>query len=214
MSTLPFTLLDLIVIAIVLISALLALSRGFVREVLTLVCWIGAGAVAYFAFTPLRPMVLQAVHNDLVADLVTAAVVFLVPLIVFKLLAGMITRGVEDSRMGFLDRILGLLFGIARGVVLVAAAWLVVGLVIKPDRQPDWVQHAYLRPQIERGASILAGLLPADLADQSRATADAAVERARELRGQPADGKPGTAGDQGYTGAIRQKLDQFLSKQK
>ncbi len=214
MSTLPFTLLDLIVIAIVLISALLALSRGFVREVLTLVCWLGAGAVAYFAFTPLRPMVLQAVHNDLAADLVTAGVVFLVPLIVFKLVAGMITRGVEDSSMGFLDRILGLLFGIVRGVVLVAAAWLVVGLVIKPDRQPDWIQHAYLRPQIEQGADVLARLLPADLAADGRATADAAVERARQMRGQPADGTTGATGEQGYTGALRQKLDQLLSKQK
>lgn len=210
MSTLPFTLLDLIVVAIVLLSALLALSRGFTREVLTLVCWVGAGAVAYFAFTPLRPTVLQAVHNELVTDIVTAAIVFLVPLVVFKLVAGMMTRGVQDSGLGFLDRLLGLLFGIARGVLLVVAAWLVVGLIIKPDRLPEWVQHAYLRPQIERGSSMLATLLPADLVEDTQSTAEGAVERARQLRGQAKDGEAGV----GYPQAVRDKIDQFLSKQK
>ncbi len=214
MSTLPFTLLDLIVVAIVLLSALLALSRGFAREALTLVCWVGAGAVAYFAFTPLRPTVLQAVHNALVTDLVTAAIVFLIPLVVFKLVAGMLTRGIEESRLGFLDRALGLLFGVARGVLLVLAGWLVVTLVIKQERLPDWVQHAYLRPQIERGADMLATLLPADLAAEARSTADSTVERARQLRGQAPGGSGGGSGDQGYTGAIREKLDQFISKQK
>lgn len=167
------TALDLIVIVVVALSALVALSRGFVREVLTLVAWLGAFVTAFYAFEPVRPMVLDVIRQDMLTDLATAAIVFIVPLIAFKILAGMIAGAVSSGPLGSVDKLAGLGFGALRGAALVSAAWLLAGMFLPPDRFPLWVQEARFLPQIEGGADLLRDLLPEDFESRAR---DAAVE--------------------------------------
>ncbi len=184
-----FTAFDLLVAAVVGLSALVALVRGFVREALGLLSWLGAAAVTYYGFSAVRPLVKEAVGHDLVTDAATFLAVFVAPLIAFKLLAGALAERLRGGAAGLVDRLLGLVFGGLRGAFLVVVGYLAVVVVLEPQEMPPWVARAVTHPPVEQAASRLAELLPEGLAAQLRAGSRQAVERARELRGGPAYGE-------------------------
>ena len=128
---------DAVVIAVLVISALLAAARGFVREMLGVAAWVGAGYVTYRARPVVEPQVLQWIKEPDIAIPLGSVIVFLVALIVFSVIAGFIARHVRRSAAGGLDRTLGLLFGIARGAALVVAAYIVAQLILPIERWPD-----------------------------------------------------------------------------
>ena len=105
--------LDLGVIAIVLISAVLAMVRGFTREVLAIASW-GAAAVAAIYFHPLvLPFVKPYISKDTIALAVAAAIVFFATLIIVSIITVKISDAILDSKVGPLDRSLGFVFGAA-----------------------------------------------------------------------------------------------------
>ena len=210
MSDLPVTLFDLIVGGIVILSTLLALSRGAVREALGLATWIGAIVAAVYAFEPVRPMLLEAIGNELLTDAATLAVVFFIPFFALRLLSGMIARAVSGSALGPVDNLLGLGFGFARGALIVCSGYLVGSVIVAREQHPDWVQTAMLKPQVEQGADWLATLLPPGLLDASKeaaseAAADAA-ERARRLREAGEEVSDGV----GYADRARERMDELI----
>jgi membrane protein required for colicin V production len=194
-SGVQLTLFDIIVLVVVGLSALAAMMRGAVREVLGLVTWVGAAIVAFLALPYAGPLVRPVVAGNALADGVAAVVVFLVALIVLKMLSGMVARTVEGSAVSPLDKVLGLAFGAARGLFVLCAAYLAVSYVIKPDLQPEWVRSAYLIAPIQEGARRIEGVLPA------------------AYRPRPAAPPPATAGGQGYTDEQRQALEKLVSPQ-
>ena len=210
MTDLPVTLFDLIVGGIVLLSTLLALSRGAVREALGLATWIGAIVAAVYAFEPVRPMLLEAIGNELLTDAATLAIVFFVPFFALRLVSGMIARAVSASALGPVDKFLGLGFGFARGALIVCAAYLVGSVIVAREQHPDWIKTAMLQPPVEQGADWLGTLLPPGILDASKeaaseAAADAA-ERARRLReagGEIADGV-------GYADQARERMNELI----
>ena len=115
----PITLLDGILLGITLFSAVLAMVRGFSREVLAVASWIAAAAAAYFLYPLLTPLALKYTSSDKIAMIGSAAVVFLIALIVVSYITMRIADFIIDSRIGALDRTLGFVFGAARGVLLV-----------------------------------------------------------------------------------------------
>jgi membrane protein required for colicin V production len=212
MADLPITFFDIAVALVLLLSTLVALARGMVREIVGLASWVGAFVVAYYAFEHVRPLAKDALGNDLLTDVATAAGVFLVPLIVFKILGGMLASGVDEIGLGLFDRIGGMLFGIARGALLVCAGWLVVSLVLKPEQQPVWVRQGYLLPYVEAGGEWLRGFLPPRITEDGRAAAERAGEGARRL-GAVRDAlgnsrEPTPQG--GYTDEQRRQMDRLF----
>ncbi len=124
-----FTLFDGGVAAILFISAVLAYSRGFVREILSIAGWIGAGIVAFYFSPQVVPLVQEIpVLNDIIGDncelgiLAAFAGVFAIALVVIALFTPLISGAVQKSALGSLDGGLGFLFGIARGVLLIVVA--------------------------------------------------------------------------------------------
>jgi membrane protein required for colicin V production len=151
---------DIVVIAIIAISALLAFARGFVREALGIGAWVGAAVFAVWAAPYLQDRFRAWIPNpDLVAPAALAAG-FVVALIVLSVIAGMVGGLVRMSVLGGLDRTLGLVFGVARGVVLVVAAYIAAGFVVAPDRWPEPVQQARALPYAYAGAVMVVNLLP------------------------------------------------------
>ena len=195
MSGVQLTLFDIIVIVVVGLSALAAMMRGFVRETLALVSWIGAAIVAFLALPYVGPLVRPVVAGEALADGVAAALVFVAALIAFKILSGMVTRTVEGSAVSPLDKLLGLAFGAARGVFVLCAAYLAGSYLIKPDLQPEWVRTAYLIGPIQEGARRIEAMLP------------------EAYRPRPAAPPPATAEGQGYTDEQRQALEKLVSPQ-
>ena len=126
----PITIFDGIVIAVVLFSALLAMVRGFSREILSIASWGGSVAAAYYLYPVLLPYARNYTDDDKIAIAGSAGVVFLVSLIVISFITSRIADFIIDSRIGALDRTLGFLFGAARGILLLVVAvafwnWLV-----------------------------------------------------------------------------------------
>ena len=168
MSELPLTFFDIGVIVVVLLSAVLSLARGGMRELFNLASWVGAIAVAITTFHRFRPMVLDAVGNDLIADVGTGALVFFVPLVVFMVIGRAIASAMSGGAFGPVDRLLGLAFGVARGALIVCAAYLVTAQIIPREELPDWVQTAYLKEPVENGADLLAEYMPDDVMARSQ----------------------------------------------
>jgi len=128
----PFTLVDIAVVVIVLISGLLASSRGFTREAFAIGGWIVAAIAAFYAAPALEPILRETpvVGPKLAAScvlsmLVAFTIVLAIALAILSIFTPMVSNIVLDSALGGMDRLLGFLFGVARGVLLLAIAFLI-----------------------------------------------------------------------------------------
>jgi membrane protein required for colicin V production len=151
---------DAIVIGIIAISTLIAFLRGFVREMLTVGSWIGAALVTLYGFPLIQPKFEHWIASRLAADIIGALTLFLLTLILLSLLSHAIARFVRGSALTAVDRSLGLLFGLVRGAILVSLAYM---LIIWLD--PNIVRGARTAPMMARGAEILRGWAPPELAN-------------------------------------------------
>ena len=132
-----FTIIDGIVAVVIILSALLAYGRGLVREIMAIAAWIAA-AILGFLFAPrIEPMVSEIpVIGDFLADscelsiIGAFAIVFALALIVVSLFTPLFSSIVQRSALGGIDQGLGFLFGVVRGVLLVAIAFFVYDTVI------------------------------------------------------------------------------------
>ncbi|HEX8374013.1 MAG TPA: CvpA family protein [Geminicoccaceae bacterium] len=214
--TQQLTAVDLGIAAVVGLSALLALARGGIREVFSIASWLGALVVAFAAFGQARPAMRELIAEPLIADAVALALVFLVPFIGLRIAAGFLSRRVNAGVLGPLDRFLGFAFGAARGVLVVAVAYLVLSFFVAPERQPDAVQQARLLPQVRKAAGAIVTILPENLANLAIATGAVAAPLpeptgAARPGGTPAAAPAATpAPERGYTEQQRQGVDRLL----
>ncbi|MES2905673.1 MAG: CvpA family protein [Pseudomonadota bacterium] len=157
------TLLDVILIAIMLVSGFLALMRGFTREVLSIASWGAAAVAALFAFNSgLRPLIESEFSQKIVADAVLVVGVFLVTLFVVSLVTARISDAILDSRIGALDRSAGFLFGLLRGLVIVVIGFLFFNWLVPEQGQPKWVRDARARPILQSTGDWILAQLPSD----------------------------------------------------
>jgi membrane protein required for colicin V production len=158
----PITLLDVILLVVMLISALLAMVRGFMREVLSIASWAAAAVLTLYAYPRLKPIVLQYFSNDIVASAITIGGVFLSTLLVVSIVTIKISDSILDSRIGALDRTLGFLFGLGRGLIIVVVAFIFFDWLVKPEVQPDWVRNAKSKIVLKGTGDWLRAQLPED----------------------------------------------------
>lgn len=157
----PITLLDGILVGFTLVSAMLAMVRGFSREVLSVVSWIAAAAAAFFFYKPVIPYVQPYIDNDKVAMAAAAGIVFIIALIVVTVITMKLADWIIDSRVGALDRTLGFLYGAARGILVVAVALMFFNW-LAGDKAPGWIAQAKSRPLLESIGAKIESLLPED----------------------------------------------------
>jgi membrane protein required for colicin V production len=224
---LPAYVVDIVVIAVIALSALFAFIRGFLREILSIGAWVAAGVATWFGLPLLRPFGRQYIEIELVADVATGVVIFVVVLVVASIISHFLTRGVRESALGPLDRSLGLLFGVFRGALIVCFALLIFDNFYPPENRPEWLRDARTLPVVQAGADILRGLVPQAVVAQTESTAEAAkaqVQQAVEIgqaiqiitnAGQSgaAASAPESAGspeDSGYNDADRKAMERAL----
>lgn len=161
----PFEILDLILGGVMLLSGLLALTRGFTREVLSLISW-GLAAVAglFAAFNKDLVAFAQGyVQSDVIAQIAVGGGVFLIVLIVLSMISVRVADWVLDSAAGPFDRTLGLTYGLGRGLLLVVIAYLFYVWLVPPEKREDWVRNARSLAVIETTGELVADFLPADI---------------------------------------------------
>src|SRR5579871_342662 len=155
----PVTILDLVLLAVMLISGLLAMVRGFMREILSIAAWGTAALVTLYSFSKLLPTAKTYFNNDTIASIVVVAGVFVGTLIVVSVITVRISDMILDSRIGALDRTLGFLFGLARGLLIVVVAFLFFVWLVPDKQRPDWVSSAKSRVVLQGTGDWLMSLL-------------------------------------------------------
>jgi membrane protein required for colicin V production len=214
--------LDLAIIAVIALSAVFAFARGFVREALSIVAWVGAAVITFFGFDSVYAFVLRFVSTPLLADLVAGAGLFVTSLIALTMLTGYLARFVEGSALSPIDRTLGLIFGLVRGLVLVSLAYLVVDISLPQNDRPPWIKQAKSERLLAKGADMLRTALPESLqvksagaADDSRRGLDRAQDAQRAMRAlaipaAPPAAQPAQAAAPTYKPADRRDMDRLI----
>jgi membrane protein required for colicin V production len=164
--------LDLAVIGIVILSAIFAFARGFVREALSIVAWIGAGAITLYGFSWVYARVDPMVHNALLSQLIAGFGLFVISLVVLTILTGIVARAVRATGLSPIDRTLGFVFGLARGAFLVCLAYLLLDVSVQASDRPVWIKEAKSGPYLHEGADVLRGFLPESLKIKSAVAAE------------------------------------------
>lgn len=152
------TLLDYVVLAIIGFSVLLSVIRGLVREVLALAAWAIAFVVASLFGGQLATLMPEEIPGDELRWLAGFATVFFLVLLAMSLVAMAMSQLVKSAGLSVEDRILGALFGLARGLLVVMFLVLLAGVTSLPQ-QPVW-REAALRGVLERAALLVRDWLP------------------------------------------------------
>jgi membrane protein required for colicin V production len=212
----PITLLDIVLILVMLVSGLLAMVRGFMREILSIIAWVLAAGATLYAYSKLLPVAKQYFNNDIVAAVAVIGGVFLLTLLVVSVLTVRLSDMVLDSRVGALDRTLGFLFGLARGLVIVVVAFMFFNWLVPDRSQPEWVKSAKSRVVLTGTGQWLMSMLPEDPEStilkklkrprpEDTETPEGAPDRHSE-RDKPAVG----GADAGYNNSSRTGMQQLL----
>jgi membrane protein required for colicin V production len=212
-----FTAFDYIIVAIMVFSCVFAFVRGLVREILSLVAWIGAGIVTICYFPGALVDMQQHFKSPAVAAGIAGIGIFLLALIGFGLFNMIIVKSFKSSDSGMLDNMLGLLFGAARGALMVSLGFFLLTAAMPEREYPDWLTQAVTRPYLAKGAAMLATVAPDALRDI------ATLEQKAE--GRPPENTPppvpaasdtsnpvNARGDEntGYTRSSTQQLDRLI----
>jgi membrane protein required for colicin V production len=158
----PITLLDVILLVVMLISGLLAMIRGFMREILSIGAWGVAALVTLYSYARVLPMVKGYFSSDMVATGVSIGGIFLLTLLVVSVITVRISDMILDSRVGALDRTLGFLFGLGRGLIIVVVAFLFFAWLVPDRSQPEWVRGAKSKVVLQSTGQWLISMLPDD----------------------------------------------------
>lgn len=174
--------LDLAVITVVLVSGMLALLRGFTREVLAILSWVAAAAAAYFFYPLALPYIKPYISKDEIALAAAVASVFFVALVAVSLITVKLSDVILDSKVGALDRTLGFLFGAVRGALLAVVAFVFYSWLVPETNQPEWIKDARAKPFLVAGGEKLREMLPDDI--------DSIVAKIKAKKGAPVNEEP------------------------
>jgi membrane protein required for colicin V production len=171
------------VATVVVLSTIVAVLRGFVREVLSILAWACAGAAAIWLGPRVGLMLRAHISTPFVAPVLAYGGVFLLVFAPLAYASARIVRSVRQSPIGTVDRCLGVPFGFARGLVIAGLAYLAITLVVPTNAQPAWITHARLMPMVRGSSEIISTLLPgfshafADMRDAPAPRGDDAVRK-------------------------------------
>lgn len=201
----PINPFDTAVILIILLSGALAFMRGFTREILSLLAWVGAAAVTYALFPAVRPFGNNYISPGWLADGVSALSIFIPALVIFWMLSHRLSQRVKSSAVGALDHTLGFIFGVGRGAVMAVIIFLGLGWLIPMEpAPPEWVSGARTLPLVSYGADLFIKLQPGGALPAPRKTSlpepvSPAPKQATDIGGKT-----------GYKSQQRQSLEQLI----
>ena len=231
---------DIIVLVILLISAGIAFMRGFIREVLTIAGVVGGLASAYFCGPLLKPhmrgwfgveegvvpeRLFGIIPYDLLADVLSYGLIFIVVVTVLSFISHTLAEWARSAGLGAVDRSLGFLFGLVRGILLVGFLYLPVHLFIEQDAKDSWFENTRSQFYMEKVAATMAGYLPEGAkegAEESLAAGEEimdareALENSGVLKKEEPDSETAPSQEQprdsGYSDSFRDGMDNLIDQ--
>lgn len=220
MENFPMNPVDLAVVIVVVLAALLAFTRGFVAEVVSILTWIGSAAVAAYALPYALPIAQVYVKHDMLAYGAALAAVFVVSLVILSIAGNQLSQLVQRSRLSAVDRSLGFAFGLLKGGVIVSVAYLFFAWLVPPAEHPVWLKEARTLPLLQSGAGTIIDFVPENLRKEAinrtqllRDKASAADDLTRLSTPVPATPKTDAKEtDKGYNKTERGAINQLIQQ--
>ena len=156
---------DIAILVIVGISALIALGRGLVKEVLSIVGWVLAGAAVIYLLPVLNPFTLKYIESGWMAGIATAAFILIVFMIVWIYATAGVVGKIRTSKLSGLDRLLGLFFGIVRAFLLIVLMYILISWMMPVKSQPDLLKKSKYFQIAGNFAEPIEKLIPKDTLD-------------------------------------------------
>ena len=152
--------LDIILIFSMLVSGLLALTQGFIKEILSLIGWV----ISFISVTALMPdagkFLRPFVESESLSDLITIGLIFLVTLMIWRVASLLIVKLFKITSISYIDRILGFIFGVFRIYILASIIFAVFVLPIDNLDRPKYVKSSNISPIIEKSTNRLLKNIP------------------------------------------------------
>lgn len=150
---------DWLVLLIVGVTAVFGLMRGFIAEVFSLAAWVAGVAAVRFFYRPARALLEGAGAPDTLAALAAVIAPFLLTLLAVKIVGKFLSSATKDSVVGPFDRLLGLGFGVLKGVLAAGMLFLLTSLALKlmpgEEPPPDWLAKAKSAPTLALVAGVM-----------------------------------------------------------
>lgn len=166
------TLFDGIILLCILFSGIFALYRGLVRELLGITAWILAVLGALYGLIYVRPYFRKMIDNPTIADIIGVGTIALIILVICTLINAYITGKLRKSALSGLDRDLGFLFGLVRGVLLIVLIYFTVSLALSEKEfqkhQEKYAQKSFSIPLIQKTTVLLEKILPTSLIEKTK----------------------------------------------
>lgn len=155
---------DILVLALLVISAAVGFARGAVREVFALLALVAAAGLAIFGLPVFGPMLREVVKPGWLGTIASLVLVFGVAFVALRLIGAAIARRVQNTQvLGFLDRSLGLLIGLGRGLIVLGALFLMFNAATPQDLRPRWITGAQTWPLAASMGGLIERLVPRGL---------------------------------------------------
>ncbi len=155
-----FNAVDMSILALLALSALIGVIRGFTREFFGIAGWVGAAFVTLWGMPLLKPYMREWVGNAFFADIISAMGLFIISFVTFMTVIRAMSDRVKSSILGSLDRSLGLLFGIVRGSIIMILLFLGSNILWKPSNRPPLLLAAKSYPFLLKGTEYAFAILP------------------------------------------------------
>ncbi|MCD8562823.1 MAG: CvpA family protein [Alphaproteobacteria bacterium] len=243
---------DILVGLVLFLSALISFLRGFIREVLTIFGTVGALAAAYYTGPTLEPLMrgwlgvkegepapelFDIIPYTILAQIMAYGSVFLIVLIVLSIISHILAETARKIGLGAIDRTLGVIFGLARGFVILALIYIPLKLFAGPERIDNWFEGSKTHLYIDLGATWITDLLPENTLETgdvapSESEAREKLEKMKLLNPESAKkieeslknglkpeeilkslggtGSTGSADEKGYTEEFRKQMDELF----
>lgn len=192
---------DWLALALLLTSGVAGFIRGAAREVVTVVSFVLAAVIALFALRYSGPIGRDLIDPDWAGNVAAIAVVFLAAYLVLRLVGAHLAQRVQSTQvLGFLDRSVGLAFGLIRAVVVLGAFYLAFTAATPSERMPRWITGAAFWPLTQAAGETLEAFAPKGL-DMAGRLKPAFDESGRD-----------NAESRGYDAPERRAIDDLVEK--
>jgi membrane protein required for colicin V production len=202
---------DALVLAIVFISIIVSVARGFLRDMLSIVVWISAIALGYFGSANLTPFLSKYMPHIAWLNWAVGGAIIIISLFIGSIMNGYFVKLFKMASPSILDRSLGFLFGFVRGIFLVSLAFITIQAFLPKETPPYWFKESKLKFLLHNGGNVIIYLMPTyidkNLGKMKALRLDNSSPKVFERLNLPSFKDQTDVSTPGYTSGQRNKLD-------
>lgn len=211
-AQLNVNLFDAIVFGVLFLCCMLSFFRGFVRELISLIAWVGAAMITLYFVMDVKELIMPYVQKEVVAAIFAALGTYFVALTLISIVTSIMLKYIKQGAdVGALDNILGLVFGFVKGSVVILLGFFLMNMVMNEEDYPEWMKSAISLPYVKKGAEVMEKMMPEYLQDLI-AEAEKAKQQQPTDPNAPQQTEPVDPNAPGYENDSMQEFNRILDE--